>query len=161
MNDLAQALGTAAEGFGFEASVSAAATAALDEVAGAWRKRDAAALQIGAKVTRCFRQARLTEAHLAGTTGYGYHDAGREAFESLLAATLGAQTAFVRLQLASGTHAIVAAVRALLGGDGRLVSLTGPPYDTLRMALTEPLQREDAIRYREAVWDHGSAPDAY
>src|SRR4029077_9256689 len=91
---------------------------------------------------RCFSETGLNDSHLAGTTGYGYHDGAREAYEALLARTMDADAAFVRLQLVSGTHAIVAAVNGLLGATGRLCSLTGRPYDTLQLALVQPLLDE-------------------
>jgi cystathionine beta-lyase family protein involved in aluminum resistance len=128
------------------------AQAAFDEVAPAWAQRDAAALAVGAKVMHCFAEVGLNESHFAGTTGYGYHDAGRETYEALLARAMDAPAAFVRLALVSGTHAIVAAVNALLGPTGKLCSLTGAPYDTLRCALVQPLLDErsgGAERYTE------------
>src|SRR5579864_585045 len=154
----------AAAPFGFASEVLTAAEAALDSVRGVWEQRDADSLRISAKIVRCFAAARLTDAHLAGTTGYGYHDAGRDAYEKLLAQIFGAEAAFARLQFASGTHAIVAAAHAMLGPAGRLVSLSGAPYDTLRMALVAPLERDargGLARYREAAWDSGDMPDAY
>lgn len=159
-----KALRQAAAPFGFAPEVLAAADAALSALGDAWQRRDAQAVSISAKVVHCFAQARLSEEHLAGSTGYGYHDPGRDAYEKLLAQLFGAEAAFVRLQFASGTHAIVLASHALLGPEGRLASLTGAPYDTLQLALVEPLNRATAHsqgRYREAVWETGSMPDAY
>lgn len=158
------ALDRAAAPFGFDERVLAAAQAALPQVTAAWQERDAAALPVCAKVVRAFANARVSESHLAGTTGYGYHDAGRDVYERALAEVFGAETAFARLQFASGTHAIVASVHALLGSSGRLASLTGVPYDTLRLALVAPLVGEGAgrtTRYREAAWESGPMPDAY
>ncbi len=160
MNELAEVLLEAAEERGISGPLRRLAASALEEIEPAWRQRDARAARVGAKVLAAFSHVQLSEADLAGTTGYGYHDSGREKYERLLAEVFGAQAAFARLQFASGTHAIVTAVRALLGDRGRLVSLSGPPYDTLRTALLESLHTgaNGAPRYAEATWDAPAAP---
>lgn len=151
--------------FGFPADVIDTAQLALEDVAPAWAERDQAAVLVGAKVLRCFAEAGLNESHLAGTTGYGYHDAAREAYDALLARAMDAPAAFARLQLVSGTHAIVAAISALLGPSGRLCSLTGAPYDTLRLALVAPLQDKAAggseDRYTELPFSADGSFDEY
>lgn len=159
-----EALSKALQSFGFRAKLIDLAETALESVAAAWAERDRMAMVIGAKVIKCFADAGLHEAQLAGSTGYGYHDSGRDAYEALLAKTLDAQAAVARLQLVSGTHAIVAATHALLGPTGRLCSVTGPPYDTLRMALAEPLAREEhggRSRYVEVPFSSDGAFDRY
>ncbi len=148
----------------FEEDLVELAEAAFNEVQPAWVGRDAQGFVVGAKVIRCFAAAGLNESHLAGTTGYGYHDSAREAYDALLAACLDAPCAYARLQLVSGTHAIVAAVNALLGKHGRLCSLTGPPYDTLRMALAQPLRAtspSDPERYLEVSLLESGEIDEY
>ncbi len=150
--------------FGFPAELVELARGAFEEVAPAWVQRDAAAMLVGAKVIRCFAEVGLNDSHLSGTTGYGYHDAAREAYEALLARAMDAPAAFVRLQLVSGTHAIVAAVNALLGKNGRLCSLTGRPYDTLQLALVQPLLEERSggtERYSEVALLDGGGFDDY
>ena len=159
------ALGDALAGFGFDAALLTKAREALAEVAAAWARREAQAMLVGAKVLRCFAEVGLNDSHLAGTTGYGYHDAARDAYETLLAKALDAPAAFARLQLVSGTHAITASVNALLGPSGALCSLTGPPYDTLHGALVRPLLEQarqgGAERYSEVGLLPGGGPDEY
>lgn len=146
--------------FGFPAELVDLASGAFDEVAPIWARRDAAAMVVSAKVMRCFAETGLNDSHMSGSTGYGYHDAAREAYEALLARTMDAPSSFVRLQLVSGTHAIVAAVKALLGQNGKLCSLTGRPYDTLQLALVQPLLHERAERYTEVpLLDDGRFDD--
>jgi cystathionine beta-lyase family protein involved in aluminum resistance len=152
------------EGFGFGEPLIKLANAALRDVEPAWASRDRAAMAVSAKVIKCFADAGITDEHFTGTTGYGYHDAGREAYEALLAATFDAPAALARLQLVSGTHAIVAAARALLGERGTLCSVTGAPYDTLALALTQPLERVDGSgrsRYLEVPFAADGALDVY
>lgn len=145
------------ESFGFSARLLDVAAASVDAVRDVWGERDRNAMIVGAKVIRCFAAAGLHEGHLSGSTGYGYNDLGRDAYESLLAKTLDAQAALARVQLASGTHAIVAATHALLGPKGRLLSATGSPYDTLRLSLTAPLEKDR--RYIEVALSGDGAPD--
>ncbi len=151
--------------FGFAPDLVDMAQAALARVAPAWAQRDAEAMIVGAKVLRCFDEVQINESHLAGTTGYGYHDSAREAYEALLARCMDGPAAFARLQLVSGTHAIVAATNALLGPRGRLLSLTGPPYDTLRLALVKPLLEvraaDGAERYAEVAMPPAGGLDFY
>jgi cystathionine beta-lyase family protein involved in aluminum resistance len=146
--------------FGFPEELIAAACRAAQTAEQCRGPREERAMRVSAKVVACFSEAGLSESHLVGSTGYGYHDAGREAYEALLARTLDAESALARIQIVSGTHAIVAAVRPFLGPSASLCSLTGPPYDTLRRVLTdtphhggEPLIR----RYAEvALQDDGT-----
>lgn len=156
-----RALAEAAGRFDIPARVVAAAEGALDDVADAWVRREAQALAVSAKVTAAFVRARVNESHLAGSTGYGYHDHGRDAYEAVLADVLDAQASLARIQLVSGTHAIAATLGALLPRGGRLCSLTGPPYDTLRMAIVDHpagLVKSAGVDYLEAAWTAGPQP---
>ena len=53
---------------------------------------------------------RLSEAHLNGTTGYGYNDIGRDTLEQIYADIFKAESALVRQQIISGTHALTVAL---------------------------------------------------
>ena len=59
-----------------------------------------------AKVLSAMREEGLAENHFAGTTGYGYGDAGRETTDRIFARVFGSEDALVRVQLVSGTHAL-------------------------------------------------------
>lgn len=144
----------AARRFSFPASVVAAAEGAIDDCASAWAGREATALEVVSKVVGAFARAGLDDAHLAGSTGYAYHDRGREAYESLLAEILDAPAVLARAQLTSGTQAIVAAIAALTPQGGRLCMLTGRPYDTLRMALADAPNAlaKIGVHYSETPW---------
>jgi cystathionine beta-lyase family protein involved in aluminum resistance len=151
----------AVSGFGFPEHIVRAAVDALGDAEPAWRERDAAAMRITTRVVRAFADAGITDAHLQGTTGYGYHDFGREAYESIFAAVMGARSALARVQLTSGTQAIIATIAALAGPGGRLLSLTGRPYDTLRLALVDHPDAPYAggENYEEVAWNPGPALD--
>ena len=153
-------LRAAAAQFDFTPNVLRAAETALETALPAWRERDARAFELSAKVIHAFKDAGLHEGHLAGTTGYGYHDRGREAYEALIARLMGAEAALARLQLTSGTQAIVATLSTLLDAGGHLCSVTGRPYDTLRMALVDHPRSLVArgMKYDEVPWTDGPAP---
>ena len=58
-------------------------------------------------------------------------------YESLLARVFRAERVLARLSIVSGTHAIVAALDALVEPGARLLCANGAPYDTLRHALVD------------------------
>ncbi|MDR1962100.1 MAG: methionine gamma-lyase family protein [Gracilibacteraceae bacterium] len=87
------------------------------------------------KMLRAFQAARVSSYHLNGSTGYGLGDAGRAALDSVLASVLGAESALVRHQFVSGTHAIAAALFGVLRPGDHALSVTGLPYDTLLPVL--------------------------
>jgi cystathionine beta-lyase family protein involved in aluminum resistance len=116
---------------------SAVARAARAAAARAGDADRSARAEIEARVLAAFLEEGVNESDLAATYGYGYDDAGRERYESLLARVLGAERAFARLSFASGTSAIVTAIAACLPPRGRILAATGSPYDTLRNALVD------------------------
>ena len=85
------------------------------------------------RVIEAFLAEGIAESDLAGSTGYGYDDAARERYESLLARIFRAERVLARLSIVSGTHAIVAALDALLVPGQRLLCANGAPYDTLAL----------------------------
>lgn len=83
------------------------------------------------KVLQAFRHQHISETHFLPSTGYGNDDMGRDALEAVYAETFGTESALVRPQIVSGTHAISTALFGVLRpGDG-LLYITGTPYDTL------------------------------
>ena len=104
------------------------------------------------KVIRAMQKARVSEACLLGTTGYGYNDIGRDTLEEVYANLFHAEDALVRPQITCGTHALALALMSIIlieastfraqgGIKGFLKSFTKP------MALLTPLNvMEIAIR---------------
>lgn len=86
------------------------------------------------RVLAAFRRAAPQSHALAGTTGYGYDDAGREALDRIYADVFGAEAALVRPQFVSGTHALATGLFGLLGPGDRLIAV-GEPYDTIRTVI--------------------------
>lgn len=83
------------------------------------------------KVLRAMQKYKVSEAHLAPTTGYGYNDIGRETLEKVYAEIFGTEAALVRSQITCGTHALALALSANLRPGDELISPVGKPYDTM------------------------------
>lgn len=83
------------------------------------------------KVLKAFWDEEVSEIHFNGTTGYGYGDLGRDVIERVYANIFKCESALVRNQFISGTHAISTCLFALLRPGDTLLSITGRPYDTL------------------------------
>lgn len=109
--------------------------------------------RVKANVLAAFFDEGVDESDLAGSTGYGYDDAARERYESLLARIFGCERVLARLSFVSGTHAIVSALAACVPAGKSLLSITGRPYDTLRNAITQAPHNlvASGIGYKE-VW---------
>ncbi len=93
------------------------------------------------KVLKAMQDARVSDIHFAATTGYGYNDLGRDTLEEVYARAFHAESALVRPQLISGTHALHIALSGNLRPGDELLSPVGKPYDTL----------EEVIGIRESV----------
>ncbi len=106
------------------------------------------------KVLSAFREQAIAETHFYGTTGYGFHDAGREALDRLCARIFRAEKALVRWQFVSGTHALSSVLFGVLRPGDLWLSLIGSPYDTLHPVIDGGGQwqgslKEWGVRYRE------------
>ena len=83
------------------------------------------------KVLKAMQKMKVSEAHFAATTGYGYNDLGRDTLEDVYAEVFQAESALVRPQLISGTHALTVALAGNLRPGDEILSPVGKPYDTL------------------------------
>lgn len=88
-----------------------------------------------ARVLEAFQHEQVAYRHFAPTTGYGYDDVGRDTLERIFAKLFGTQSAIVRPQIASGTHAIALCLFGLTRPGERILSATGTPYDTLEHVI--------------------------
>ncbi|MBP5312628.1 MAG: methionine gamma-lyase family protein [Clostridia bacterium] len=88
-----------------------------------------------AKVLLAMRKNRVSAACFAGSTGYGYDDAGRDTLERVYADTFHTEAALVRPQITCGTHALAVALSANLKPGDELLSINGAPYDTLQEVI--------------------------
>ena len=83
------------------------------------------------KVLEAFWKNQVSESHFNMTTGYGYGDIGRDVVEDVYKTIFKSESALVRNQFISGTHALSTALFALLRPNDTLLSISGKPYDTL------------------------------
>lgn len=86
-------------------------------------------------VLNAFRKNNINESHFHMTTGYGYNDIGRDAIERVFADILKGESALVRNQFISGSHALSTCLFALLRPNDTMLSITGLPYDTLHEVI--------------------------
>ena len=100
-------------------------------LAGIYADIDAVSMQNTARVLDAFRGHRVSDAHFAPSSGYGYDDKGRDTLDRIYADVFGAEAAFVRHSIASGTHALAIGLYALLRPGDILYSVADKPYDTL------------------------------
>lgn len=96
---------------------------------------DAVAERNQLKVLKAMQKNKIAEAHLSGTTGYGYNDIGREAIEAVYADIFGTEDALVRPQITCGTHALGLALGAVLRPGDEILAVSGKPYDTLEEVI--------------------------
>lgn len=87
------------------------------------------------KVIRAMQKNRVSDIHFAATTGYGYNDLGRDTLEDVYASVFEVESALVRPQLISGTHALHIALSGNLRPGDELLSPNGKPYDTLEEVI--------------------------
>lgn len=104
------------------------------------------------KVLSAFINAEIDEYTVSFRgTGYGYGDRGREALSRVFSLSLSGESAIVLPQIISGTHAISSVLFAILRPKDRILSLTGPVYDTLERVIDS--LREWGIGYQEVPFE--------
>lgn len=111
--------------------VRALAVQAQEDLREQFEQIDHIAEENTAKVLAAFQRHRVSEAHFAGTTGYGYDDLGRDILDLIYADLFHTEDALVRVQFVNGTHAISCALFGTLKPGDILVSAVGAPYDTM------------------------------
>ena len=108
---------------------------AENEIRPQFGRIDRIAQQNTLKVMQAFQDNKVSDSCFAGTTGYGYDDAGREVLDKVYAQIFCTEAALVRIGFVNGTHALSTALFAMLKPGDTLLSATGLPYDTLRNAI--------------------------
>ena len=108
---------------------------AEEEIRPQFERIDRIAMLNTRKVMTAFQDNRVSDSCFAGTSGYGYDDVGREVLDKVYAQVFCTEAALVRIGFVNGTHALSAALFAMLKPGDTLLSATGLPYDTLRNAI--------------------------
>ena len=126
----------------------------LDEVAEIFQRVDEVAEFNTLKVLDAMREVKVSDAHFKTSTGYAYGDIGREKLEELYTKIFKAESALVRTQFVSGTHALATVLFGILRPGDEMISLTGAPYDTMQTVIGHAVEskgslKEFGIGYRE------------
>lgn len=87
------------------------------------------------KVLNAFKENKLSEIHFNTTTGYGYSDIGRDTIENIYSTIFKSESALVRSQLISGSHALTVALFGVLRPNDTMLCVSGTPYDTLHEVI--------------------------
>jgi len=116
------------------------------------------------RVLASFKNNRVSEAMLHGTTGYGYDDSGRDVLDAVFAEVFGAEDALVRHTFVSGTHTLSTALFGVLRPGDTILSVTGQPYDTLCETFGITGQagngslKDFGVNYKEIDLDENGSP---
>ncbi len=117
------------------------------------------------KVLAAFADFRVDAGMFASTDGYGYDDRGRDTLDKIYARVFGAESAFVRHSILSGTHALTIGLFGLLRPGDTLLAITGKPYDTLDEVIGISGEKgigtlaDFGVKYREVALLANGMPD--
>ena len=141
------------QALGVSPAVYALGEKTLEGLKDRFAKIDAIAEINQAKVLAAFQKNQVSAACFVGTTGYGYDDVGRDTLEKVYADVFHTETALVRPQIISGTHALAVAMSGNLRPGDELLSPVGMPYDTLQEVIgirPSPCSlAENGVTYRQ------------
>ena len=96
--------------FGISENVLNFAKPVMDQLRPRFDRIDETAEYNQLRVIHAMQENHIGEAHLKGTTGYGYDDIGRDGLERVYASYFGTEDALVRPQISCGTHALALAL---------------------------------------------------
>ena len=153
------------ESFGISDSVLNLVDIAEKQLAEQFKRVDDIAQINQLRVMKAFSDNRVSEAHFAATTGYGYDDLGRDTLDKVYAQLFGTEDALVRHNFVNGTHALSTMLFGILRPGDILVSVTGKPYDTLEEAIGmsgEPGHgslKDFGVEYAEIALGKDGMPD--
>lgn len=116
------------------------------------------------KVLSAFIKNGVSEAAMAGSTGYGYDDRGRETLEKVMADCMGAEDALMRHNFVSGTHTLTVALFGVLRPNDEVICLTGRPYDTITGvfgidSVTDGSLADFGVKYSQVDLKPDGTPD--
>lgn len=106
------------------------------------------------KILTAFQDHRVGVHHFSSVSGYGHDDLGREVLDKVYAQIFHAESAAVRVQFVSGTHAIASCLYGVLRPRDEMLAIAGHPYDTLEEVIGVRSEgqgslQEFGINYRE------------
>lgn len=111
------------------------------------------------KIIKAMQKNQVAEAHFTATTGYGYNDIGRDTLEKVYADVFHTEDALVRPQITCGTHALSIALFANLRPGGKMIYISGKPYDTLEEVIGIRPSKGSLAEYGVAYGQVNLLPD--
>ena len=125
----------------------------LDELAPSFRRIEQISEENTLKVLTAMRECKVSDIHFNISSGYAYDDIGRSKLEELYAKVFAAESALVRTQFVSGTHALATVLFGILRPGDKLVSLTGTPYDTMQTVIGYTASSSGSLKEYGILYD--------
>ena len=125
----------------------------LDELAPSFRRIEQISEENTLKVLTAMRECKVSDIHFNTSSGYAYDDIGRSKLEELYAKVFAAESALVRTQFVSGTHALATVLFGILRPGDKLVSLTGMPYDTMQTVIGYTASSSGSLKEYGILYD--------
>ena len=125
----------------------------LDELALSFRRIEQMSEENTLKVLTAMRECKVSDIHFNTSSGYAYDDIGRSKLEELYAKVFAAESALVRTQFVSGTHALATVLFGILRPGDKIVSLTGAPYDTMQTVIGYTASSSGSLKEYGILYD--------
>jgi len=125
----------------------------LDELAPSFRRIEQMSEENTLKVLTAMRECKVSDIHFNTSSGYAYDDIGRSKLEELYAKVFAAESALVRTQFVSGTHALATVLFGILRPGDKIVSLTGTPYDTMQTVIGHTASSSGSLKEYGILYD--------
>ena len=125
----------------------------LDELAPSFRRIEQMSEENTLKVLTAMRECKVSDIHFNTSSGYAYDDIGRSKLEELYAKVFAAESALVRTQFVSGTHALATVLFGILRPSDKIVSLTGTPYDTMQTVIGHTASSSGSLKEYGILYD--------
>ena len=125
----------------------------LAELAPSFRRIEQISEENTLKVLTAMRECKVSDIHFNTSSGYAYDDIGRSKLEELYAKVFAAESALVRTQFVSGTHALATVLFGILRPGDKLVSLTGTPYDTMQTVIGYTASSSGSLKEYGILYD--------
>ena len=125
----------------------------LDELAPSFRRIEQISEENTLKVLTAMRECKVSDIHFNTSSGYAYDDIGRSKLEELYAKVFAAESALVRTQFVSGTHALATVLFGILRPGDKIISLTGAPYDTMQTVIGYTASSSGSLKEYGILYD--------
>lgn len=125
----------------------------LDKLAPSFRRIEQISEENTLKVLTAMRECKVSDIHFNTSSGYAYDDIGRSKLEELYAKVFAAESALVRTQFVSGTHALATVLFGILRPGDKIISLTGTPYDTMQTVIGHTASSSGSLKEYGILYD--------